>query len=290
MSGSLTLQPSTLPAATVGQSYKCGSDLTASGGKAPYTYAISAGILPPGLSLNPSTGAITGIPTAGGTFTFTVTATDSAGPPHNTGSQTYALIVNPPAITLSPSTLPSGTVGTPYGTLTISASNGTSPYTFVWTGTPPPGLMLSSVGVLSGKPTTAGSFSFTIKATDASTGTGPYTGSRNYSMTINPITTNSAPLITSANSASFTLGTADSFSVTTYGNPTPTLSNTNFVTCSKSALPAGVTFKDNGNGTATIASTKVSPAGTTTFCLNATNGVSPNANQKFTLTIGTRKW
>ena len=155
---------------------------------------------------------------------------------------------------------------------------------------PPPGLMLSSAGVLSGTPTTAGSFSFTIKATDASTGTGPYTGSRNYCVTINPIATNHAPSITSANSASFTPGTAGSFSVTTTGTPTPTLSNANFGTCSKSALPTGVTFSDNGNGTATIASTTASPAGTTTFCLNATNGVSPNATQKFTLTIGTGKW
>jgi len=307
-SGSLTLKPSTLPAATVGQSYNCGtdtdaisagslppgqsncgSDITASGGKAPYAYAISAGSLPPGLSLNPSTGAITGTPTAGGTFTFTVTATDSAGPPHNTGSQTYALIVNPPTITFSPSTLPSGTVGTSYGTHTISASNGTSPYTFAWTGTPPPGLMLSSAGVLSGTPTTAGPFSFTIKATDASTGTGPYTGSRNYSVTINPVTTEQAPSITSANSASFTTGKAGSFSVTTTGTPTPTLTNANFGTCPKSALPTGVTFTDNGNGTATIASTTASPASTTTFCLNAINGVIPNATQKFTLTIGTGK-
>jgi len=289
-SGSLTLKPSTLPAATVGQSYKCGADITASGGKAPYTYAVSAGSLPPGLSLNPSTGAITGTPTAGGTFTFTVTATDSAGPPHNSGSETYALVVNPPTITLSPSTLPSGTVGSAYGTHTISASNGTSPYTFAWTGTPPPGLMLSSAGALSGTPTTAGSFSFTIKATDASTGTGPYSGSRNYSVTINPVTTTRAPSITSFNSASFTAGTAGSFSVTTTGAPTPTLTNADFGTCSKSALPTGVTFTDNGNGTATIASTTASPAGTTTFCLNATNGVSPNATQRFTLTIGTGNW
>ena len=286
----VSLEPSTLPAATVGRSYTCGSDIAASGGKAPYTYAISAGSLPPGLSLNPSTGAITGTPTAGGTFTFTVTATDSAGPPHNTGSQTYALVVNPPTITLSPSTLPGGTVGTPYGSHTISASNGTSPYIFAWTGTPPSGLMISSTGVLSGLPTTAGTFSFTIKATDASTGTGPYTGSRNYSVTINPITTNKAPSIASFNSASFTAGTAGTFSVTTTGTPIPTLTNANFGTCSKSALPTGVTFTDNGNGTATIASTKASPAGITTFCLNAINGVSPNATQKFELTIGTGKW
>ena len=111
------------------------------------------------MSLNPSTGVLSGTPTAGGTFTFTVTATDSAGPPHNTGSQAYTLVVNPPTITLSPSTLPNGTVGTSYGTHTISASGGTNPYTFAWTGTPPPGLMLTSAGVLSGTPTTPGSFS-----------------------------------------------------------------------------------------------------------------------------------
>jgi len=149
--------------------------------------------------------------------------------------------------------------------------------------------MLSSAGVLSGTPTTAGPFSFTIKATDASTGTGPYTGSRNYSVTINPVTTEQAPSITSANSASFTTGKAGSFSVTTTGTPTPTLTNANFGTCPKSALPTGVTFTDNGNGTATIASTTASPASTTTFCLNAINGVIPNATQKFTLTIGTGK-
>ncbi len=289
-SGSLTLKPPTLPAATVGQSYKCESDITASGGKAPYTYAISAGSLPPGLSLNPSTGAVTGTPTAGGTFTFTVTATDSATPTHNTGSQSYTLVVSAPTITLSPSTLPSGTVGTPYGTHTISASNGTSPYTFAWSGTPPPGLMLSSAGVLSGTPTTPGPFSFTITATDSSTGTGPYTGSRSYSVTINPMATSHAPTITSANSAWFSAGTAGSFSVTTTGTPTPALTNANFGTCPKSALPTGVSFTDNGNGTATIASTTASPAGTTTFCLNAINGVSPNATQKFTLTIGTGRW
>jgi len=149
--------------------------------------------------------------------------------------------------------------------------------------------MLSSAGVLSGIPTTAGPFSFTIKATDASTGTGPYSGSRNYTVTINPVATEQAPSITSANSAWFTTGKAGSFNVTTNGAPTPTLSNANFGTCSKSALPTGVTFTDNGNGTATIASTTASPASTTTFCLNAINGVSPNATQKFTLTIGTGK-
>ena len=60
---------------------------TASGGAPPYTYVVSSGALPPGLSLNPATGAITGTPNAPGIFNFTIKATDANG---CTGSQNYA--------------------------------------------------------------------------------------------------------------------------------------------------------------------------------------------------------
>src|SRR5260370_37295630 len=63
-------------AAQLGVSYS--STLTASGGfGAPYTFAGTSGGLPPGLTLNGNTGAITGLPSQIGTFTFTITATDS---------------------------------------------------------------------------------------------------------------------------------------------------------------------------------------------------------------------
>ena len=55
------------------------SAITASGGTAPYTFALNSGSLPGGLSLNPTTGAITGTPTTAGAFTFTVKVTDSTG-------------------------------------------------------------------------------------------------------------------------------------------------------------------------------------------------------------------
>jgi len=97
-----------------------------------------------------------------------------------------------------------------------------------------------------------------------------------------------APSFTSPASISFTAGTAGSFNVTTSGTPAVnSITNTNFGTCTKTtSLPTGVAFNyTSGASTATITSTTASPAGTTTFCLNAVNGVSPNATQQFTLTI-----
>ena len=82
----ITIAPATLPAGTVGAAYN--QTLTASGGTAPYTYAITMGTLPPGLSLGSTTGVISGTPTTGGTYTFTITATDSAA---CTGTITYTM-------------------------------------------------------------------------------------------------------------------------------------------------------------------------------------------------------
>jgi len=88
-----------------------------------------------------------------------------------------------------------------------------------------------------------------------------------------------APLITSANSATFTVGNAGVFTVLTTGTPVPTLSVSG-------ALPAGVSFTDNGNGTATIAGTPATGSGGVyVLTLTASNGVAPDATQVFTLTV-----
>ena len=68
----------TLPGGTTGQAYS--ASLAASGGVTPYTWSITSGSLPAGLSLDPATGAISGTPTDAGTSTFTVAVTDSANP------------------------------------------------------------------------------------------------------------------------------------------------------------------------------------------------------------------
>jgi hypothetical protein len=86
----LTLSPSSLAGGTVGITYS--QTITASGGSGTgYTYAVTSGNLPTGLTLA-ANGTLSGTPTANGTFNFTVTATDSGS---NTGNRAYALVINP---------------------------------------------------------------------------------------------------------------------------------------------------------------------------------------------------
>ena len=93
------------------------------------------------------------------------------------------------------------------------------------------------------------------------------------------LTVNQAPAITSASTATFTAGTAGTFTVTTTGSPTASISETG-------TLPAGVTFADNRDGTATLSGTPgPGTGGTYPLTLTAANGVQPDATQSFTLTV-----
>ena len=168
---SVTISPTTVPNGTVGIAYNGGVALnfTASGGTAPYTWTHS-GTVPPGLTFNDAAATLSGTPTSavGSPFTFTVNATDSAGTPV-TGSQSYTVTITAPAITITPSSLPQGNVGTPYSQ-TIVASGGTAPYTYsIVSGSLPPGLgtFPNSTGIVSGTPTLNGTFPFTVRATDS---------------------------------------------------------------------------------------------------------------------------
>src|SRR4029077_15160109 len=100
---------------------------------------------------------------------------------------------------------------------------------------------------------------------------------QNFTLTINA--TQTPPAITSANTATFVVGSAGSFTVTATGAPTPT-------TTKSGTLPGGVTFVDNGNGTATLGGTPAAgTAGTYPLVITASNGVGSPANQNFTLTV-----
>ena len=129
-------------------------------------------------------------------------------------------------ITLSPTSLPGGMEGVPYNQ-TISASNGAAPYTFaVASGALPPGLALSSAGSLSGTPTTVGSFSFSVTATDAngSIGSQSYTIVITYNFTgfFQPVDNLPAQNVAKAGSATpikFSLGGDQGLNIFAAGYP-----------------------------------------------------------------------
>ncbi len=108
---------------------------------------------------------------------------------------------------------------------------------------------------------------------------GPLTGTDDVTLTVNQA--NQAPAITSANATTFTVGQAGTFTVTTIGFPAVTT-----ITNGGVALPSGVTFVNNGNGTGTLSGTPgAGTGGSYAVTFTASNGVSPNAVQNFTLTV-----
>ncbi|MEQ7327964.1 putative Ig domain-containing protein [Xanthomonas campestris pv. campestris] len=175
----LVLPASSLPAGTAGQAYSA-SITPATGGTAPYSYALTAGALPTGVVVDVATGGLSGTPTVAGTFNFTLTVSDSTPSPAAQASRSYTLTIAAPVIVVAPTALPAATRGTVYSQ-TLSASGGTAPYTYaVSAGNVPAGLTLASNGTLSGTATVEGSFNFTVTATDANT----FTASQAYAVTV----------------------------------------------------------------------------------------------------------
>jgi len=164
------VQASPLLAATTGATAQVGSPFSyvveAVAQPAANQFTVTSGALPPGLVLDAVTGEIHGTPTADGSYTFAVTASNGFGTP---GTGIIKITVSPatpfpPVITSGPP--PGGTVNAPYS-FTVTATGVPAP-TFSVVGTLPPGLSLNpTTGVISGTPTTQGTSSFTITATNS---------------------------------------------------------------------------------------------------------------------------
>ncbi|MBC7837174.1 MAG: carboxypeptidase regulatory-like domain-containing protein [Nitrospiraceae bacterium] len=178
----VTITTSALPGGIVGIAYN--QTLAAAGGTPGYVWSLNAGSgpLPVALSLNPS-GVISGVTTTVGTTIITVKVTDSVG---GTATKQLSLTISPvgaPVAITSPSLLPAGTVGSAYSTtLAASGGNGALSWSFV-SGALPGGVMLTSTGQLSGTPTTAGAFSFTIQVQDS--GTPQQSNQKQFNLTVN---------------------------------------------------------------------------------------------------------
>ncbi len=134
---------------------------SASGYPAP-TFSVPANTLPTGLTLNPTSGAITGTPTATGIFTGTITASNGIG---TAATQNFSITINQtPAFTSSAPTS-TGKVGTAYN-FSCAATGFPAPAFSVTPGTLPTGLSLSSAGAITGTPTTSGVFTGIITASN----------------------------------------------------------------------------------------------------------------------------
>lgn len=199
---------------------------TASGGAPPFTWAIVSGALPSGLTLNSTTGLLSGTPGATGSFPFTVQVTDSRS---QTGQKATTLVVGASPLAVATASLPAGLMGTAFNAQ-LTATGGKPPYTWAITsGALPGGLNLaSSSGIISGTPNAAGSFAFTATVTDSES----RTSSKGLSINVMP-----PPLrIDVAASVQGTRGSPFSYQPAASGGTAP------YTWSITGALPAGLGF------------------------------------------------
>lgn len=141
------------------------SQITLLGDAPPHVWAVRRGPLPPGYGLSEN-GRISGISTRIGTYPFALRVTDSTGASEDR-EMTLTVEGRLQPIQVTNAALPGASVGAPYRQQ-INITGGRAPYTFRTLGSLPPGLTLSSSALLSGTPTAAGSFIFTLQVTDVS--------------------------------------------------------------------------------------------------------------------------
>ena len=233
---------------TVGTAF--GFTITASG--TPTSYSASP--LPAGLTINTATGAITGAPTAVGTTSVLLGATNGTGTGNATLTVTVAAAGVAPIITGTPgSTNSAGTIGTPFSYTIVASGTPTS-----YTASPlPAGLsIVAATGVITGIPTTAGTTTVVLGATNA-------IGTSTATLTITIFPAGVAPIITStagSTNSGGTVGTPFSYTIVASGTPT---------SYTASPLPAGLSIVA---ATGVITGTPTT-AGTTTVVLGATNAI-----------------
>lgn len=151
----LTLASTTLPRATAGLPYS--TTLVITGAVAPVRLELLGGTYPPGIQ-GFSNGVLSGTPTTPGTYTMRFRVTDAN---NNTVTSDVTLTVDPPSPQTEVPPLPAGEVGLPYSATVRLSGN---PTFQLLSGQLPPGLVLSPAGLISGTPSTAGNFPFTLRA------------------------------------------------------------------------------------------------------------------------------
>jgi large repetitive protein len=289
-STTLAVSTTSLASGTVATAYS--QTLAATGGTSPYTWAVSSGTLPTGLTLS-SAGVISGTPTAATTTMVTFQVTDSATT-KATATATLTITISATGtstdgatlfssncischtaaglsgrtvaqlqtalslaihssislvttqiqaistylgrlvstLTIPATTLPVAVMNSPYGQ-TLSATGGTAPYSWSYSGTLPPGIGLYTTGLLTGTPTALGTYSFTVRVADASSAS----ATRILTVTV----ARTAPLtITGATLTAGAVGTPYTNKLLAYGGQTP------YTWKATGILPPGLTVTSAG--------------------------------------------
>ncbi|MGH9655787.1 MAG: protease pro-enzyme activation domain-containing protein, partial [Bryobacteraceae bacterium] len=163
---------------------------TTIGGTPPMAFSVSAGALPPGITLNPATGALTGSATHAGRYIFTIQATDSGSPVQTATQPMYVDVYFPSPLWISCSFVSSDYPGENSAQLGVPFSGycqgvgGYPPYTYaISAGTLPPGISFNpATGQFSGTPTTLGTSSFTVQVEDS----GSQTATESFNFRVGP--------------------------------------------------------------------------------------------------------
>jgi hypothetical protein len=256
------LTTSPLPNAAIGVNYS--QVLQAAGGTAPYTWTATS--LPPGITLDASTGNLHGTPSTPGTQSIAVTATDTT---LATAHANLSLTID--SLSITTNTLPTGVVGISYAaSLAVSGAQSS----LVWSlagGALPAGLALNSTtGSINGVPTAAGTSTFTVNVTYT-----PGSVSVQKQFTIQISVASGLTITSNPTLPAGTVNGTYSQTLAASGGRTPY--SWNLVS---GVLPAGLSVSPNGVITGTP-----SAAGTTTFTISVSDSAQAFANQAFTLTI-----
>jgi len=212
--GAPTITTNALSQGAVNAPYNNGQGvvLSATGGTGVYTWSVASGSLPPGLTLDPAKGLISGTPTTLGNYKFTAKVTDAAGLSGTANLSIYVegvvVVSQTCGASPTPSVCPSDSTGIPYtnpdgSPVQLVATGGLAPYTWsVSSGSLPPGLSLDPTSctnstvpcVISGTPTsnTINAATFTVQVADSESPI-PAVGTSKFSITIMSITTTSLP-------------------------------------------------------------------------------------------------
>jgi hypothetical protein len=245
-----------------------GTALDASGGQTPYSWSLSSGDLPAGLTLAAS-GAISGTPTATGTTNFTVRVTDAKG---KKDTQALSITVNSTAaaVAITTTALPDGTQNSAYSA-TLAASGGQTPYGWsLSSGGLPAGLTLAASGVISGTPTGSGTSNFTVRVTDAN----GQSATQALSITVN--TAAAPPAITTTSLPSGAQNSAYSAILAASGGQTPYSWS-----LSSGGLPVGLVL---ASSTGVITGLPTG-SGTSNFTVRVTDANGQSATRALSITI-----